>query len=128
MLNAAVTVAIVDPRQDTAELLAEMLIAAGIRPVNAYTHLKRGLLDFVAFIAEDKPAAIIWNAGPAYSDNWMCLQLLRASPALANCRVFTTTSSLARNSVLGPSDPDEVASIPGDLERVLDAVQSYINA
>ena len=128
MLDASVTVAIVDPRQDAAELLAAMLIAAGIRPVNAYTHLKRGLLDFVAFIAEDKPVAIIWNAGRPYSDNWMCLQLLRASPALANCRVFTTTSSPAHSAVVGATDPGEADSIPVDLERVLDAVQSYINA
>ena len=128
MLHASVTVAIVDPRQDAAELLAGMLIAVGIRPVNAYTHLKRGLLYFVAFMAEHKPAAIIWNAGPPYSDDWMCLQLLRASPALANCRVFITTSSLGLNAVVGATNAGRVDLLPGDLERVLEAVKNYINA
>jgi hypothetical protein len=73
MLNASVTVAIVDSRQETAELLGRMLLAVGIRPVDGNIHLKRGLLNFVAFMAEDKPTAMIWNAGPPYSDNWMCL-------------------------------------------------------
>jgi hypothetical protein len=125
MPTPSATVAIVDARRDIAELLGSMLSAIGVRPVDAYSHLNRGLLDFVALMAEYKPRAIVWHAGPPYSDNWMYLQLLRASPALAGCRVFITTSSREEFAAAGGTDSDNVEPVPADVTRVFYAIQSH---
>jgi CheY-like chemotaxis protein len=69
--------------EDVEEMLATILELRGFRALKStVTSVKRGEIDFVAFMQEHDPQVIVWDITPPYDKNWAFLQLLRSSETL----------------------------------------------
>jgi DNA-binding response OmpR family regulator len=124
-------VAIFNASDDTVEMLSVILQHAGFVTENAHvSDVKRGVTDFVAFIEDHDPAAVVWDISPPYQENWNFFQLLRTSRVLdGRGVVVTTTHKLHLDKIAGfDSGAIEIVGKPYDLDQVVTAVQSGIKS
>jgi len=125
------TVAVFNASDDTVEMLKALLTLRGYRAVDGKVDdVKSGRLDFVAFLDQFNPAAIIWDIAPPYDRNWRFFQLLRTSRPLGRCSlVLTTTNKQQLDSLVGrDTGAIEIVGKPYDLQVIVDAVQRGIES
>jgi DNA-binding response OmpR family regulator len=125
------TVAIFNASDDTVQMLADILELHGFRGVNAHvSDVKRGKTDFMAFIHEHDPAAVIWDISPPYDQNWNFFQLLRSSAALKDRGVVVTTTHKTHLDQLAGQDTGaiEIIGKPYDLDLVIKAVREAVRS
>jgi len=123
-------IAVLNASTDVLELLQEALEDEGFVTVRAAVpEIKRGSEDFVAFLKEHDPAAIVYDVSPPYEENWTFLRLLRDTEA-AKGRPFviTTTNKRALEAAIGATDAHEVIGKPYDLQEIVKAVHDALAA
>jgi DNA-binding response OmpR family regulator len=124
----SVTVAVLNPNENTLEPLQAMLESHGYRVAVGYVgDVRRGSFDFVQFIREHDPRVIVWNIGPPFDRNWAFLQLVQTGEMLEGRRVIVTTTHREQLDAAVATDTHalEVIGRPRDLENILAAVRAY---
>jgi DNA-binding response OmpR family regulator len=118
-------VAVINASEDIVMLLRLELESQGFATAQAHIrHIKDGKFDFLAFLAEFDPAAIVYDIAPPYEENWTFLRLMRDTQAMRGRPVVvTTTNKAALDRLVGPTDACEILGKPFDLEAVAGAVR-----
>ena len=122
-------VAILNTNDDTVEMLRMLVESEGMVGVSLHVSaIRRGGVDFGAFLEEHEPQVIILDLPPPYDRSWLMYQHLRSLPS-ANHRTFVLTSTNpARVREIAKSDEPilEVIGKPYDLGLIVSAVKSAI--
>jgi DNA-binding NtrC family response regulator len=122
----AKTIAIINSNDDTVEVLRVALERAGFNTVGGNVpDIKTGKMDFLAFLKQHEPAAVIYDISLPYLENWTFLQLVLNTEAAQGCKfILTTTNKSALQHLVGQeTNVFEIAEKPYDFEAVLDAVK-----
>ena len=121
-------IAVFNSSDDTVEMLRTALEADGLHTVSGHIgELKKGELDFVAFIEHHRPAVIVYDISLPYDTNWNFLKLVRSSQPAQGCRfILTTTNKPALDKLVGENEALEIIGKPYDLERVITAVRGAL--
>jgi CheY-like chemotaxis protein len=125
---AAPIIAVFNASGDTVEMLRAALEGEGLHTVPGHiAEIKKGELDFIAFIEHHRPAVIVYDISPPYETNWNFLRLVRSSQAVQNCKfVLTTTNLPALDELVGDTGAIEIIGKPYDLDRVTAAVRTAL--
>ena len=87
-------IAVFNSSGDTVEMLRTALEADGLHTVSGHIgELKKGELDFVAFVEHHRPAVIVYDISMPYETNWNFLKLVRSSQPAQQCRFILTTTN-----------------------------------
>ena len=125
------TVAICNSSDDTIEVLSAVLTLRGYRCVSAHvTDIKRGTLDFAAFLAREDPRVIVWDIALPYDRNWEFFEGLRASDAFEGRGIVLTTTHKANleKAIGRDSGAIEILLKPYDIAVICDAVQQAVSS
>ena len=127
------TVAIFDASADTLDMLSTAISQEGYRTLEGSADVaKSGEMDFVAFIEEHKPDALIWDIAPPYDRHWHFFKLLRTSHLLDHCVIVLTTTNKEQLESLAGHDSDtgaiELVGKPYDIKAIVDAVTRGLHA
>ena len=127
---AGPVVAVIDTSEDVVAFLTQVLEEEGYRPVVGYVvDFREGRQDLAAFLAEHRPAAVIWDIGFPYAPNWAFFQTVQGSAVAHECRfILTTTNKPALEDLVGPTPTHELLGKPYDLDQLLTAVQQAVVA
>ena len=120
------TVAVFNASDDTVEMLTVALSERGYRVVaGEVDKVKSGDLDFIAFVEQHQPDAIIWDVAPPYDRNWKFFKLLRSSVAVQQRPIVLTTTNKARLDELTARAPEaiELVGKPYDIHLIVDRVE-----
>jgi CheY-like chemotaxis protein len=122
------TVAVFNSSEDTVELLRMTFEEAGFQTVGGHVpDIKHGRLDFVGFLEQHQPAAVVIDISMPYAENWNVVRLLRDTAAMqGRALVLTTTNKRALDELVGPTDTIEIVGKPYDATVVLEAVRKSI--
>jgi len=123
------TVAVFNASDDTVEMLTTMLSLRGYRPVAGQVDdVKSGKTDFVAFVQEHQPDALIWDIAPPYDRNWNTFKIIRTMRPLERCAIVLTTTHKQHLDTLVGQDTGalEIIGKPYDLAVIVDAVSKAI--
>ena len=126
MAESMHTVAVCNSSEDTIDVLCAVLTLRGYRCVSAHvTDIKRGRLDFPAFLAREDPRVIVWDIALPYDSNWEFFQGLRSSGAFEDRGIVLTTTHKANlEKVIGhASEAIEILLKPYDVAVICDAVE-----
>ena len=123
------TVAILNSSQDTVDLLRLTFEEAGFQTVAGHLpDIKRGHLDFVAFMEQHQPKALVIDVSLPYAENWNVVRLLRDTASMqGRALVLTTTNKRALDELVGPTDTIEIVGKPYEMSVVLEAVRKDID-
>lgn len=121
-------IAVFNSSADTVEMLRTALEAQGLHTVSGHiADLKKGELDFIAFVEHHRPAVIVYDISPPYETNWNFLRLVRSSKPAEACRfVLTTTNKPVLDKLVGTTEAIEIIGKPYDLDRVIGAVRAAL--
>ena len=121
-------IAVFNSSDDTVEMLRTALEGEGLHTVPGHIpDLKKGELDFVAFLEDHRPAVIVYDISPPYDTNWNFLKLVRSSQPAQACRfVLTTTNKPVLDRLVGDNEALEIIGKPYDLDRVVSAVRGAL--
>lgn len=121
-------IAVFNSSDDTVEMLRTALESDGLHTGSGHIgELKKGELDFVAFIEHHRPAVIVYDISLPYDTNWNFLKLVRSSEPAKECRfILTTTNKPALDRLVGENDALEIIGKPYDLDRVIAAVRGAL--
>ena len=131
MAETTHTVAVINSSDDTIEVLCAVLTLRGFRCVSAHvTDIKRGRLDFAAFLAREEPRAIVWDIALPYDRNWEFFESLRVSGAFDNRGIVLTTTHKANlEKIIGhDSGAIEILLKPYDIAMICEAVEQAVGA
>ena len=118
------TVAVFNSSEDTVELLRYTFEEAGFQTVAGHVpDIKRGQLDFLAFIEQHDPVAVVIDISMPYAENWKFVRLLRDLGVMqTRAVVLTTTNKRALDEMVGATDTIEIVGKPYEPANILDAV------
>ena len=124
----APVVAVVNTSEDISRLLCEVLTSEGFQPVVGYVpDFREARQDLAAFLTEHNPAALIWDIGIPYEQNWAYFQQVAQSAAARGRRfVLTTTNKQALEALVGPTPAHELLGKPYNLDELLAAVHRAV--
>ena len=125
-IRTAKTIAVINSSEDTVEMLRECLVQHGF-PYVVTAHVRdiqTGAMDFLQFVGESDPAAMIFDISIPYDRNWRFLELLRTSDVMKGRAVIvTTTNKRALDEMVGSNEAMEIIGKPYDLEQIVKAVE-----
>jgi DNA-binding response OmpR family regulator len=85
-----------------------------------FTDLRKGIVDFVKYVAEHNPEVVVFDISPPYDQNWKFYKTMRDSDAMrGRGSVLTTTNKNRLDEVLGTdSHALEVVGKPEDMKQI----------
>ena len=120
-------IAILNSSDDTLEMLRTCLQQEGFTSIvtGHVPDIKRGRLDFVAFLAQHDPHVLLYDVAIPYEENWNFLQLLMSSEEMDGRRVvITTTNKKVLERFVGKTDAIEIHGKPYDLQEIVESVKA----
>ena len=89
-----------------------------------FDDLKKGNVDFTAYLAEHNPEVVIFDISPPYVENWHFFKRMRGADVMRGRGSVVTTANKHRlDEVLGTdSFALEVAGQPKDLQQIRVAI------
>jgi DNA-binding response OmpR family regulator len=126
--TSAGIVALFNASDDTVDMIQKLLTDAGEAQTLVWCHfadLKRGIVDFAAYVKKHNPEVVIFDISPPYDENWQFFKKMRDSPVMkGRGNVLTTTNKSRLDEVLGEdSHALEVVGKPTDLREISGAIQ-----
>ena len=125
-------VAILNTNDDTVEMLRMLLESNGMVGVSMHVNeIKRGTVDFGAFLEEHDPRVLILDLPPPYDRSWLMYEHLRALPSTQKRKFVLTSTNPARVRQVAGADEQpvfEVIGKPYDLQAIVDAVKALLPA
>ena len=124
-------IAVFNSSDDLVELLRILLEANGFVVVTGHIDdLRKGRLDLQSFVAQHRPAAVLYDLIPPYDRHWAFVDHLRQTSALRDIPfVLTSTNARMARELAGRSDHViEVLGRPFDLEEILGALRKAVEA
>jgi DNA-binding response OmpR family regulator len=122
----ATVVALFNASDDTVEMVQRMLGPAGVLClVNCrFADLRKGVVDFGAYLREHDPHVVIVDISPPYAQNWTFFRTLRDHPAMMGRGLVLTTTNKDRLDELVGDDSHaiEVVGKPYDLRQIRTAI------
>ena len=119
-------VALFNASDDTVEMVGRMLEASGLNClVNCrFADLRKGNVDFAAFLREHDPHVLIFDISPPYELNWAFFRTLRDDPLMRRRGLVLTTTNKDRLDEVAGHDSlaIEVVGKPYDLQQILSAI------
>jgi DNA-binding NarL/FixJ family response regulator len=118
-------IALMNASDDTIVMITRMLEPNVQRLVSChFADIKKGVIDFAAYLQEHDPDVVVFDISPPYDENWNCYKTLRDNTAMAARGVVLTTTNVARlNDVLGiDCHAIEIVGQPADLKLISDAI------
>ncbi len=124
-------IAVVNSSEDTVEMLRACLQQHGFTSVvtGHVSDFKSGEADFPAFVRKHDPAVIVYDISLPYEQNWTFLKLLLDTEVMRGRQVVLTTTNKARlEELVGPTGSIEVVGKPYDLDQIIGAVETALEA
>src|SRR5688500_13963465 len=105
--GAPPVVAILNTNDDAVEMLRMLLETEGMVGVSLHvSDIRRGGVDFVAFLEEHDPKVIILDLPPPYDRSWLMYRHLRALPSAKNRKfVLTSTNPMRLQQIANTDEP-----------------------
>jgi DNA-binding response OmpR family regulator len=123
-------VALFNASDDTVEMVERMLDAAGFHCLVGchFADLKKGRIEFDAYLSRHQPEVVIVDISPPYQENWRFFTGLRDSSAMNGRGLVLTTTNKARlDEVVGnDSKAFEIVGKPYDLDQITLAIQTAL--
>lgn len=123
-------VALFNASDDTVEMVERMLDHAGVHClVNCrFADLRKGVVDFGAYLRAHEPDVVIVDISPPYEQNWAFFRTLRDDAAMSGRGlVLTTTNKDRLDEVVGhDSLAIEVVGKPYDLQQIMTAIMATL--
>jgi DNA-binding response OmpR family regulator len=124
-------VSLFNASDDTVEMVKRMLETTGICCLSTcrFADLKKGNIDFDAYLRTYNPAVIIFDISPPYGENWAFFRKMRDSIGMEKRGlVLTTTNKLRLDEVIGKeSNAIEIVGKPYDLQQISNAVEKALH-
>jgi DNA-binding response OmpR family regulator len=124
------TIALFNASDDTVEMVERMLATTGISCLTAchFTDLKKGNVDFNAYLGIHNPAVVIFDISPPYVENWEFFKTMRDSKAMEKRGlVLTTTNKMRLDEIVGnDSTAIEIVGKPYDLRQITNAIETAL--
>jgi len=119
-------VALFNASDDTVEMVQRLLDAAGMHClVNCrFADLRKGVVDFGAYLREHDPHVVVIDISPPYDQNWRFFRTLRHDPAMRGRGLVLTTTNKDRldEEVGKDSLAIEVVGKPYDRQQIMAAI------
>jgi DNA-binding response OmpR family regulator len=127
--TAAGIVALFNASDDTVDMVQALLTAAGDAQSLIWCHftdLKKGIVDFAAFIEQHNPEVVVVDISPPYDQNWNFFKTMRDSPLMkGRGMILTTTNKNRLDEVVGAdSHALEVVGKAQDLHEIDAAIKA----
>lgn len=123
-------IALFNASDDTVEMVQRMLASSGLHClVNCrFADLRKGTVDFDAYLRQHDPHVVIFDISPPYNQNWAFFQTLRDSEAMKNRGLVLTTTNKDRLDEAAGHDSlaMEVVGKPYDLKQIMDAITAAL--
>jgi DNA-binding response OmpR family regulator len=119
-------VALFNASDDTVEMVQRMLDASGVNClVNCrFADLRKGVVDFGAYLRLHNPDVVIFDISPPYEQNWNFFRTLRDGHEMRERGLVLTTTNKDRldEVVGGDSRAIEVVGEPYDVRQIMAAI------
>ena len=124
----AKTVAIINSNEDIIDAIRLMLDDEGYITVSGHVvSFKRGEEDYIKFLKENKPDAIIFDIAPPYEENWNFFRLIANLKESEKTKyILTTTNKRVLEELVGATDTLEIIGKPFDLQDIVNAVKKAV--
>jgi DNA-binding response OmpR family regulator len=123
-------VALFNASDDTVEMVQRMLDQSGIQCLVycRFADLRKGVVDYGAFLQEKDPQVVIIDISPPYEQNWAFFRTLRDAPEMqGRGLVLTTTNKDRLDEVVGQdSTAMEIVGKPYDLQQITTAIDAAL--
>jgi DNA-binding response OmpR family regulator len=120
-------VSLFNASDDTVEMVKRMLETTGICCLTScrFADLRKGNIDFNAYLRTCNPAVVIFDISPPYIENWEFFKTMRDSIGMEKRGlVLTTTNKLRLDEIIGNnSKAIEIVGKPYDLQQIYDAIE-----
>jgi hypothetical protein len=123
------TVALFNASDDTIDMIQTLLTEiGGTRSLISchFASLRKGTVNFAAFMAKHNPGMVIFDISPPYDENWQFFKTMRDADVMrGRGSVLTTTNKNRLDEVLGTdSQALEVVGKPKDREYIRAAIMA----
>lgn len=120
-------VALFNASDDTVDMIQKLLDASGNQQTLVSCHfsdLKKGHVNFNAFLTHHDPEVVVVDLSPPYDQNWHFFLTMRDSDLMRGRGIVLTTTNKARlDEVLGDnSHALEVVGLEKDLNEIAAAI------
>jgi hypothetical protein len=125
--TAAGIVALFNASDDTIDMI-QTILKEGVRAQTLvwchFADLKKGIVDFVKYVAKHNPEVVVFDISPPYDENWKFYKTMRDSDVMrGRGSVLTTTNKNRLDEVLGgDSHALEVVGRTRDLEQIREEI------
>ncbi len=126
--TASGIVALFNASDDTIDMVEKLLTASGGDQTLIWCHfadLKKGIVNFGAYMDTHNPEVVIFDLSPPYDENWRFFKTMRDNELMKGRGIVLTTTNKRRlDEVVGEDSLAlEVVGRPKDLQEIDSAIR-----